>query len=194
MQTMVKHLVFPKFNQIFFCLLDVVGHKIGIGQPDVDVKMPIAEDLGFHLMTDWWCEVTGNPFQDIILKHAREKIGSGRPSAFDCTASEVNSLCGDAVDVFLRRGSGHLLVSHEVTGCSLCAASASIMSEVLATLSDDDGVALMRRFLVAFPKGEVIASSGEGIEALFDLKRFPARERCVMLPWLALKKCVASEH
>jgi nitrogen fixation protein NifU and related proteins len=133
--------------------------------------------------------LVGNKFQDIILKYSRDKIGEGKPDHFDATADEINTLCGDEIRVFLRQMPSTVDIRYQVKGCALCAASASVMSETVSGQGETAARILVERFLSEYPGGRVIADLGTGIEALFDMKRFPARERCVLLPWQALNRC-----
>jgi nitrogen fixation NifU-like protein len=133
--------------------------------------------------------VTGNIFQDIILRHSRAKTGSGRPDHYDVSAEEVNSLCGDRVTVFLVNAAGTVQVRFEAEGCSLCQASASVMCAEISGRTEGQGRDQVETFIRAFPQGQVPAHASQDVEALFDMRRFPAREKCVLLPWLALRKC-----
>lgn len=136
--------------------------------------------------------MVGNNFQDVILKYARAKIGEGKPVQFDATVSLVNTLCGDEITIYMCRSPGEpVSVRYGVKGCALCAASASIMSETLTGKSASEATVSVQTFLDCFPKGSVVTSDGAGVEALFDMRRFPARERCVLLPWQAVSECFA---
>jgi len=132
--------------------------------------------------------VVGNKYQDIILAHARNQAFVGEPSGPFETAQEINAVCGDEVTVYLQPDALSLKIRYHVVGCALCSASASIMAEQLSLLSGDQGKEIVLRFLSDFPVGRLIEDHGSGIEALFDMRRFPARERCVLLPWQALKR------
>lgn len=134
--------------------------------------------------------MVGNKFQDVILKYSRAKVGEGKPEHFDASCALVNSLCGDEIVVFMcSRANGTVAVRYEAKGCSLCDASAAIMSESLEGRSTASASDLVSQFLEYFPKGVVMTNDGSGVEALFDMRRFPARERCVLLPWQAVHGC-----
>lgn len=134
--------------------------------------------------------MVGNKFQDVILKYSRAKIGEGRPANITASCSLVNALCGDEIVVYLGLSEhSNIEVFYEAKGCSLCAASASIMSESLTGVTPDVARDLIGRFLEKFPLGIVLTDDGIGIESLFDMRRFPARERCVLLPWQAVLGC-----
>ena len=135
--------------------------------------------------------MVGNKFQDIILKYSRDNAREVVPTRYDFSAEEVNALCGDEVEVFVTINAETLDISYHRKGCALCAASAAIMGECVSGRDRPFGIAIVQRFLKDFPQGKVISDQGIGIEALFDMRRFPARERCVLLPWQALIRCLS---
>jgi hypothetical protein len=67
-----------------------------------------------------------------------------------------------------------------------------VMAEQLTKSTLVAGKELVKRFLTDFPAGRLIVDQGTGVEALFDMRRFPARERCVLLPWQALSRLLLS--
>lgn len=124
------------------------------------------------------------------MRHSREKNGEGRPDVFDVSAEEINSLCGDAVQVFVSNRDGVTQIRFEAEGCALCQASASIMTNKLTGRPLSYCQKETASFLANFPQGDVPDGETLEVAALFDMKRFPAREKCVLLPWLALNKCL----
>jgi nitrogen fixation NifU-like protein len=136
--------------------------------------------------------VVGNKFQDIILKHSRDKSFVDQPEGSWESAQEINAVCGDEATVYLRMGADTSDIRYHIIGCALCSASASVMAEQVSKASLVQGRELVLRFLADFPAGRMIVDQGTGVEALFDMRRFPARERCVLLPWQALSRLLLS--
>ncbi len=130
--------------------------------------------------------MVGNKFQDIILTHSRSSANVGEPPGPFTSAHEINSICGDEVTVYLQHGADTPNIRYHVKGCALCSASSSVMAELLSKVSTGSGKEIVLRFLRDFPNGMLIEDLGAGVEALFDMRRFPSRERCVLLPWQAL--------
>ncbi len=128
----------------------------------------------------------GNKFQDIILAHSRNSAFVGEPVGAHLSSREINSVCGDEVTVYLQQGADTFIIRYHIKGCALCSASASVMAEQLAKVSKESAKKVVSRFLQDFPAGRLIDDQGAGMEALFDMRRFPARELCVLLPWQAL--------
>lgn len=130
--------------------------------------------------------MVGNKFQDIILTHSRSSDYVGEPPGPFTSAHEINSICGDEVTVYLQHGADTPNIRYHVKGCALCSASSSVMAGRLSKVSMASGKEIVLKFLRDFPSGRLIEDEGAGVEALFDMRRFPARERCVLLPWQAL--------
>lgn len=130
--------------------------------------------------------MVGNKFQNVILSHSRSSKHIGEPGGAFTSSHEINSICGDEVTVYLQQGAETLNIRYHVKGCALCSASSSVMVEQLSKVSLAAGKEIVIRFLQDFPAGRLIEDQGAGVEALFDMRRFPARERCVLLPWQAL--------
>lgn len=136
------------------------------------------------------------PYQDEILAHARAPHGHGALEPADARRLEVNRLCGDEVEVFVQRGAaGRLALGFTAKGCALCRASASVLMSVGGgrTVGELGPMiaAFMGRFSdLALPSGAPGALPGT--EALEPLRAFPARTRCVLLPWQALAGALAS--
>jgi nitrogen fixation NifU-like protein len=130
--------------------------------------------------------MVGNKFQDIVLTHSRSSTYVGEPPEPFTSAHEINSICGDEVTVYLQNSADTPIIRYHVKGCALCSASSSVMAELLSKVSMASGKEIVLRFLRDFPTGKLIEDEGAGVEALFDMRRFPARERCVLLPWQAL--------
>lgn len=128
----------------------------------------------------------GNKFQDVILTYSRDTTYVGEPLGAFESSQEINSVCGDEITVYLQQGAETPNIRYHMKGCALCSASASVMAEQLSKVSLAIGKEIVTRFLRDFPIGRLIEDQGAGVEALFDMRRFPARERCVLLPWQAL--------
>ena len=111
-----------------------------------------------------------------------------------------NPLCGDKVDIYVAQGTdGVTQVQYEGEGCSICMASASIMSEIVTKLHREEILKWIEAFRAKMQgaEGDVVKllpadQSGDDLTALYGVKRFPVRIKCALLPWTTLKK--ALEH
>lgn len=109
-----------------------------------------------------------------------------------------NPLCGDKVDLYVNHdATGKIHVGFEGEGCSICMASASIMTEKVNEHSEKEALEWIEAFrskmqgaedtrIALLPKDD----SGGDLTALYGIKRFPVRIKCALLPWTTLKKAI----
>lgn len=142
----------------------------------------------------------GDLYQDVILDHARRRVGRGEVDEFAVTHHEVNPTCGDEVTVGVDVRDGRIAgFAWSGQGCSISTASASVLSELLGESADAGGmdVADAHRLIAAFR--DMMRSRGEGDVdedllgdgiAFQGVSRFVMRVKCAMLPWVALEACL----
>lgn len=108
----------------------------------------------------------------------------------DHSAVGANPLCGDELTVFLRLdGNDHVAeVSYQCTCCGITMASASLMTEHVHGRSIDDVLAMTRAFRsVADSVGAAEDVRDPVVRTVLEIARqYPARQRCVALPWETL--------
>ena len=121
-----------------------------------------------------------------IRSHGRTPRHGRRLPQFDATARGDNPMCGDRVQVFVRRAGDTLAeAGFEARGCEITVASADLMCEAVPGLSADairsmaDGVGAMAR------TGRCDACDAR-LRPLSAVHEYPSRVRCVTLPWDAL--------
>lgn len=131
-----------------------------------------------------------NLYQDIILEHYRHPQGKGLNTPFDIEVHHVNPTCGDEITLRTHVNGGTISVSYENSGCSISQASASMMWELVNGKSVEDAMLLETEFL------ELMQSKGQGVDedesladaiAFVGVSQFPARVKCALLAWMALK-------
>jgi len=131
-------------------------------------------------------------YQAVILDHSKEKHGFGLRADDDGSSHQINPTCGDEVTLQVHRGvDGSVAsISWEGQGCSISTASASLLSDLVHDLSDDEVEARISAFR------ELMQSKGaiEGDEdllgdavALGGVSRYITRIKCAMLPWVAFE-------
>ncbi|WP_418277117.1 Fe-S cluster assembly sulfur transfer protein SufU [Isoptericola jiangsuensis] len=145
-------------------------------------------------------------YQQVILDHAKRPHGRGlievAAGHLAGESHQVNPTCGDEitlrVDVRPDADGARLAgVSWEGQGCSISQASASVM----AGLVEGQDLAEVARLDALFH--DLMASRGKGLtdegalEALGDadaftgVSQYPARIKCALLGWAALKDSLA---
>lgn len=105
------------------------------------------------------------------------------------SASASNPLCGDAIELSLRLEGGIVRgAAYRERGCVIVGASAALLAAVLPgksavasrDLADDLGRAL----------ADPLRPMPEGLDALAPVRLLPARRRCALLPWEALRQAL----
>ena len=131
-----------------------------------------------------------------IRTHGRSPTHARRPAAFDASAKGDNPMCGDRVQVFVRRdGSRVAEAGFEARGCEITVASADLMCEAvrgqpvghIRALSEQ--VAAMARTGHCDACDEVLRH----LQPLSAVHEYPSRIKCVTLPWHALLAALDGE-
>lgn len=130
-------------------------------------------------------------YQQVILDHARSPRGKGLVEPYAAEVVATNPTCGD--QIVLRATVQHGVItriSHDPLGCSISIAAASVMTDLVVGLPVttaleryDEFARLMRS------EGEPSDAIGDGV-AFAGVARFPARVKCAMLAWGAMKKAI----
>lgn len=130
-------------------------------------------------------------YQQVILDHAKRPIGRGLQEEYAAEVSASNPTCGDQIVLRAEVRDGVITsISHDPQGCSISIAAASVMTELVAGLPVADAMERYDDFArMMRSEGEPAEAIGDGV-AFAGVARFPARVKCAMLAWGAMKKAV----
>jgi nitrogen fixation NifU-like protein len=145
-------------------------------------------------------QVTGSLeqlYQQLILDHSKQRHGCGLSEHFDGESFQINPTCGDQVRlrVSMSPDAGEGTV-HEVSwdghGCSISQASISVMTDLVVGKSATDVEHISQAFHdLMMSHGEPLEESDEELLddaiAFAGVARYPARVKCALLGWMALK-------
>ncbi|MFW6060745.1 MAG: Fe-S cluster assembly sulfur transfer protein SufU [Phycisphaeraceae bacterium] len=123
-------------------------------------------------------------YQELILEHSRKPHNHHALEGATHQAEGYNPLCGDRVKVQLRVGEDAIAdAAFTGTGCAICTASASMLTEQLKGQSRDDAAALFERFhtLLTEDDAEPDVDVLGDLAALGGVRRFPMRVKCATL-------------
>jgi nitrogen fixation NifU-like protein len=129
-------------------------------------------------------------YQEVILDHSRSPRNFGHHEPSNRTAKGHNPLCGDKFDVYALVEDGIVKdVSFEGRGCAISTASASLMTELLKGLPEEDARAMFERFhdVVTGEKDEDLDGGLEKLNVLAGVRGYPMRVKCATLAWHTLK-------
>ncbi len=139
-------------------------------------------------------------FGEVLADHHESPRNWGLAVDAEIRENGFNPLCGDKVTLGLKMRDGKLVsCTFEGEGCSICMASASIMTEMVQGQSLDRVSGLIEGFRAKMqgedrPDALPSEDSSEDIVALYGIKRFPVRIKCALLPWTTLKKGLETSH
>jgi nitrogen fixation protein NifU and related proteins len=132
-------------------------------------------------------------YQEVILDHGRKPRHGKRLEAFDASAKGDNPMCGDRVQVFVRRDGARIAeVGFEARGCAISVASADLMAETVTGRGTDSAKALFETFRNLVKTGVCPACEAsleepmERLKPLAGVHEYPSRVKCATLPWHAL--------
>ena len=135
-------------------------------------------------------------YRDVILDHARHPRNRGTIQNPDFETKVHNPLCGDELVLYLQIQKDFIEDCQTmVRGCSICQASASMMSEEVQGKSMDDVSKLSRDFQNnLMVQDSVLNKNMENLVPLMNLKSHKSRIKCVALAWNALDECLEKYH
>ena len=134
-------------------------------------------------------------YQTIILDHYREKHHSGLREPYEAEVHHVNPSCGDELTLRVHLDGDTIAdMSYDGEGCSISQASTSILGDLVIGRDIDHFSGLYDDFLeMMHSKGEITPDEDrfEDAIAFAGVSKFPARVKCALLAWSALRDAVA---
>lgn len=131
-------------------------------------------------------------YKDVLMDHYHHPRNRGDLGDAEVVRRGSNPRCGDEIEVGVNFDDGRLgKVMFRGRGCSICLASASMMTEVMSGRSKQEAHQLAEAMKAWFnADGEKPAESLQALEAV---RSHSARKRCVLLAWEALDDALAAE-
>ena len=134
-------------------------------------------------------------YQDIILDHYREKHHGGLREPFGAEVHHVNPSCGDEITLRVQLDGPKITdVSYAGDGCSISQASTSVMTDLVIGKPVSEAMSLFDEFRTMMESQGRIEPDEERLEdgiAFAGVSQFPARVKCAMLCWSALRDALA---
>ena len=135
-------------------------------------------------------------YQQVLMDHARLPHGRGlvdSPSPAVGESHQVNTTCGDEIRLRVGIDGDRIAsLSWEGQGCSISQASASVLFDLIDGTSIDEATrveaafAELMRSRGEFPEGVDEDILGDAT-AFVGVGKYPARIKCALLSWMALK-------
>lgn len=131
-------------------------------------------------------------YTELVVEHDKRPLHAGLREPFGAEVHHVNPTCGDEITLRLHLADGAAEriedVSYDAVGCAMSRASASIMADLLIGRTVVEMEPVRSHFEeVMRSRGRLDGDEeliGDGI-ALLGAAKFPARVKCVLMPWKA---------
>ncbi len=128
-------------------------------------------------------------YAEDLVAEARHPVGDGALASPRRTARLTNPVCGDEIDLDLDHDGARITdLAHRTRGCSFTRASASLLARYVTGMS----LASARELAAALRRD--LAGSAPlppELTALGAVRIYPARLRCALLPWDALRSALS---
>jgi len=137
-------------------------------------------------------------YQEVILdhyKHPQHKSLSPNPTV---QVQHVNTSCGDEITLNLHtNGTSIQDITWDGVGCSISQASTSVVSDLVRGKSIAEALAIIDAFQAMIQsKGNDAGNAdvlGDGV-AFAGVAKFPARVKCALLGWMAVKDAISQSQ
>ena len=139
-------------------------------------------------------------YQDVILDHSRRPRNFGELPDADFHVHGDNPSCGDEITLHVKFGPNDSIEACRFTGqgCSICMASASLLTQKMKLKSRTEACELCNHFHEMLTSAEEIPTDKRlgDLRLLAGVRKFPLRVKCATLAWHALKEALAkpAEH
>jgi nitrogen fixation NifU-like protein len=142
-------------------------------------------------------------YQEIILDHYKNPHGRGLREPFEAEVHHVNPTCGDEVTLRVhleKDAAGDQIlsdVSYEGMGCSISQASVSAMYDLVIGKTVPQALETGEHFMTLMQaKGDLSVAEKledelEDAVAFAGVSKYPARIKCALMSWMALKDASA---
>jgi nitrogen fixation NifU-like protein len=130
-------------------------------------------------------------YRQVIMEHYKHPLNKGLVNDDKYLTIHLhNPSCGDDIKVQLLTENDLVKdIKHEGSGCSICCASASIMSQTLMNQKIDQAQAMVNEFYELVKGNNVDESILTGEALVYQtVHQFPARIKCATLAWKALEE------
>lgn len=130
-------------------------------------------------------------YQEVILDHYKNPLNKKLSPIFDVQVHHINPSCGDEITLNLTAVDGVIIaITWDGVGCSISQASVSIASDLLMGKTFVQAQAIFDEFVdLMQSKGKKVGDEQtlEDAVALAGVSQYPARIKCALLGWMAIK-------
>ncbi len=130
-------------------------------------------------------------FKEIIIEHYQHPKNHGHLDHPDAKSEGSNPLCGDELQMEIAfEGDRIKDVMFSGNGCSISQSAASLMTEAIKGKAVGDARRIMEEYKHMLQGSTYNADMLGDLEALSDVKKFPARVKCASLSMAVLDQAL----
>ena len=130
-------------------------------------------------------------YQEVILDHYKNPLNKSLSPTFDVQVHHINPSCGDEITLNLTAVEGVITaITWDGVGCSISQASVSIASDLFMGKTFEQAQGISDEFVdLMQSKGKKVGDEKtlEDAVALAGVSQYPARIKCALLGWMAIK-------
>jgi nitrogen fixation protein NifU and related proteins len=130
-------------------------------------------------------------YQEVILDHYKNPLNKKLSPTFDVQVHHINPSCGDEITLNLTAVDGAITaITWDGVGCSISQASVSIASDLLVGKTFAQAQEITDEFVDLMQSKGKKTGDEETLEdavALAGVSQYPARIKCALLGWMAIK-------
>lgn len=131
-------------------------------------------------------------YTELVIEHDKRPLHAGLREPFGAEVHHVNPTCGDEITLRLQLAADGTEriedVSYDAVGCAMSRAAASMMADLLIGRTVEEVAPAQEHFEEAMKsRGRLEGDEdllGDSV-ALLGAAKFPARVKCVLMPWKA---------
>lgn len=127
-------------------------------------------------------------YDSIILEHSRHPRNFGKINNA-LQQKGKNSSCGDEIEIFLTLNNDEIeKISFEGSGCAICMSSCSLMTKFASNYNINEMQELIDNFIKFITQDNfILPDKYEPLHIYETIHHFPARVKCVLLPWRTIE-------
>lgn len=126
-------------------------------------------------------------YKAVLLDHFHNPRNKANLDDMQIVRRGSNPRCGDEIEIGVKRSHDTLeAVRFRGRGCSICLASASMMTECIQGKTGHAARELVDKVKSWVDAGSDATPPADGVAALEPVRQHPARKKCVLLAWEAL--------
>ncbi len=136
-------------------------------------------------------------YRELILDHARSPRHFGKLDDATHSASGINPLCGDKLNIYFRLDENQRIddACFEGSGCAISVASASLLTDTVIGMTVNEANCFFEAVTRSLTGKTEQASVDLGkLRALQGVKEFPSRVKCATLAWHAMNAALHQDE